>query len=149
MSITRVSDLYDALYDAWQAVNATMRYSYSNVLLFCVPLGIIAAEHHWHPAAIFTINFLAMFPLAAILTFATEQLAAKVGSIMSGLINATFGDAVEMIVSCSSLHCSCPPCPLANLLPLKVGINALKEGEIGIVQSSMIGSILSSILLVS
>lgn len=114
--------LYDASYDAWQAVNATMRYSYSNVLLFCVPLGIIAAEHHWPPATIFTINFLAMFPLASILTFSTEQLAAKVGSIMSGLINATFGNAVEMIVSCFYLHSSHPPSPLANLLPQRLAL---------------------------
>lgn len=92
--------LYNAFYDAGQAVKATLFYSYSNALLFCVPLGIIAAEYHWHPAAVFTINFLAMFPLAAILTFSTEQLAAKVGAIMGGLINATFGNAVEMIVSC-------------------------------------------------
>ncbi|OBT65324.1 hypothetical protein VE03_04609 [Pseudogymnoascus sp. 23342-1-I1] len=115
-----------ASHEAWHALNATLRYSYSNVLLVCVPLGIYAAEHGWNPAAVFTLNFLAMFPLASILTFSTEQLAAEFGSVIGGLINATFGNAVEMIV----------------------GISALKEGEISIVQSSMIGSILSSILLI-
>ncbi|KFZ00970.1 hypothetical protein V501_10313 [Pseudogymnoascus sp. VKM F-4519 (FW-2642)] len=112
--------------EAWHALSSTLRYSYSNVLLVCVPLGIYAAEHGWSPAAVFTLNFLAMFPLASILTFSTEQLAAEFGSVIGGLINATFGNAVEMIV----------------------GISALKEGEISIVQSSMIGSILSSILLI-
>lgn len=84
--------------EAWHAMNATLRYSYSNVLLFCVPLGIYAAEHGWSPAAMFTLNFLAMFLLASILTFSTEQLAAEFGSVIGGLINATFGNAVEMIV---------------------------------------------------
>ncbi|KFY81207.1 hypothetical protein V499_00033 [Pseudogymnoascus sp. VKM F-103] len=40
--------------EAWHALNATLRYSYSNVLLVCVPLGIYAAEHGWNPAAVFT-----------------------------------------------------------------------------------------------
>lgn len=84
--------------EAWHALSATIRYSYSNVLLVCVPLGIYAAEHGWSPAAVFTLNFLAMFPLASILTFSTEQLAAEFGSVIGGLINATFGNAVEMIV---------------------------------------------------
>lgn len=84
--------------EAWHTVTATLSYSYSNLLLFCVPLGIAAAELGWSPAAVFTLNFLAMFPLASILTFSTEQLAAEVGSVLGGLINATFGNAVEMIV---------------------------------------------------
>ncbi|PHH91114.1 hypothetical protein CDD83_1595 [Cordyceps sp. RAO-2017] len=67
-----------------------------------------------------------MLPLASMLTFATEQLAAVVGSVAGGLINATFGNAVEMIV----------------------GVSALRRGEMAIVQSSMMGSILSSILLI-
>jgi len=108
-------------YDAWLAVKATLLYSYSNVLLFCVPLGIIAAEYHWHPAVVFTINFLAMLPLAAILTFSTEQLAAKVGAIMGGLINATFGNAVEMIVSCSYTPRSFPS-PPANPRPKRLAL---------------------------
>lgn len=107
-------------------IKATLFYSSANFLLPLLPLGIVAAKYDWSPALVFTINFLAMFPLASMLTFSTEQLAAKVGSILGGLINATFGNAVEMIV----------------------GISALKEGEIRIVQSSMIGSIISSTLLI-
>lgn len=139
--------------EAWHALSATLRYSYSNVLLVCVPLGIYAAEHGWSPAAVFTLNFLAMFPLASILTFSTEQLAAEFGSVIGGLINATFGNAVEMIVCfpyCSHTgSCSRSPFSPSSLTSsIQVGISALKEGEISIVQSSMIGSILSSILLV-
>ncbi|KAL2127384.1 hypothetical protein VTI74DRAFT_10821 [Chaetomium olivicolor] len=110
----------------WHTAKATLLYSPSNALLPFVALGIAAGELGWSPAAVFILNFLAMFPLASILTFSTEQLAAKVGAVMGGLINATFGNAVEMIV----------------------GISALREKEVGIVQSSMIGSMLSSILLI-
>lgn len=85
--------------ETWITIKATLLYSFSNLLLPLVPLGIVAAEFQWSPTVVFVLNFLAMFPLASMLTFSTEQLAAKVGSIMGGLINATFGNAVEMIVS--------------------------------------------------
>jgi hypothetical protein len=42
---------------------------------------------------------LAIFPLAEILSYSTEELSASMGQIIGGLINATFGNAVEMIVS--------------------------------------------------
>jgi Ca2+:H+ antiporter len=76
--------------------------------------------------ATFTLNFLAIIPLASLLSFATEQLAATMGQTLGGLVNATFGNAVELIVS----------------------IIALKDNEIRVVQASMLGSILSNILLV-
>lgn len=70
----------------------------TNVLLVCLPLGLYGAEWGIPGWGIFILNFLAMLPLASILTFSTEQLAAIVGSVAGGLINATFGNAVEMIV---------------------------------------------------
>ena len=85
--------------ETWITIKATLLYSLSNLLLPLVPLGILAAEYKWSPTVVFVLNFLAMLPLASMLTFSTEQLAAKVGSIVGGLINATFGNAVEMIVS--------------------------------------------------
>lgn len=91
-----------------------------------VPLGIVAGKLHWSPTAVFTINFFAIIPLAAVLSFATEQISMKLGEALGGLLNATFGNAVELIVS----------------------IVALKEGQIEVVQSSMLGSILSNLLLV-
>lgn len=91
------------------ALNATIRLGSSNILLVCVPLGLMGSSWGWSPAAIFALNFLAMLPLASILTFATEQLAAVVGSVAGGLINATFGNAVEMIVSYFSF-CSIALC---------------------------------------
>lgn len=97
-----------------------------NVLLVFVPLGIVAGILKWNSTVVFCLNFFAIVPLAAILSFATEELAANVGQTVGGLLNATFGNAVELIVS----------------------IIALKENQIRIVQASMLGSILSNILLV-
>lgn len=65
-------------------------------------------------------------PLAKLLGEATEQMSLKLGQTLAGLLNATFGNAVEIIV----------------------GISALMQGQIQIVQTSMLGSILSNLLLV-
>ncbi|KAJ5497165.1 hypothetical protein N7463_009152 [Penicillium fimorum] len=104
----------------------TLGCSYSNLLLPFVLLGISAGSLGWDDSVSFLFNFLAILPLAALLSFATEELAKSVGQTVGGLINATFGNAVEMIV----------------------GITAVRQGEISIVQSSMVGSILSGNLLI-
>lgn len=85
------------------------------------------AEHlGWSPMAVFTLNFFAIIPLAALLSFATEEISVHVGETVGGLLNATFGNAVELIVA----------------------IVALFRNELDIVKASMLGSILSNILLV-
>ncbi|KAM5476101.1 hypothetical protein MauCBS54593_000784 [Microsporum audouinii] len=76
--------------------------------------------------AVFVVNFIAIIPLASMLGFATEEIAMRTGETIGGLLNATFGNAVELIVS----------------------ILALFKDEIIIVQTSLIGSILSNLLLV-
>lgn len=53
---------------------------------------------NWNPTAVFVINFFAIIPLAAVLSFATEEISLKLGETMGGLLNATFGNAVELIV---------------------------------------------------
>jgi Ca2+:H+ antiporter len=69
---------------------------------------------------------LAIIPLAALLGFATEELALRVGDAFGGLLNASFGNAVELIIA----------------------ILALIKGELNVVRSAMLGSILSNCLLV-
>jgi Ca2+:H+ antiporter len=49
--------------------------------------------------AVFITNFIAIIPLASLLGFATEELAIRVGQTIGGLLNATFGNAVELIVA--------------------------------------------------
>ncbi|KFA80422.1 hypothetical protein S40288_07045 [Stachybotrys chartarum IBT 40288] len=99
---------------------------YVNFLLIAVPIGLVAGGFHWNATAVFTLNFLAIIHLAADLSYATEEISAKLGQTMGGLLNATFGNAVELIVS----------------------VVALKDGQIEVVQSSMLGSVLSNLLLV-
>lgn len=74
-------------------------HNWVNVLLVFVPLGIVSGAVGWSPTVVFTLNFLAIIPLASLLSFATEELAAKLGQTIGGLLNATFGNAVELIVS--------------------------------------------------
>lgn len=80
------------------ATKVTLYSSYVNVLLVFVPLGIIAGALGWDPMAVFILNFFAIVPLAAVLSFATEEISLKLGETMGGLLNATFGNAVELIV---------------------------------------------------
>lgn len=79
----------------------TLVRDYVNVLLIFVPLGIIAGALGWDSTAIFVLNFFAIIPLASMLSFATEELAATMGQALGGLMNATFGNAVELIVRIS------------------------------------------------
>ncbi|KAF3003412.1 hypothetical protein E8E13_000230 [Curvularia kusanoi] len=97
-----------------------------NVLLVFVPVGFAVYYAGLKPVPVFIINFIAIIPLAAMLSNATEELAIRVGETMGGLLNATFGNAVELIVS----------------------IQALIKNEITIVKTSLIGSMLSNLLLV-
>ncbi|SPJ86985.1 probable calcium/proton exchanger [Fusarium torulosum] len=111
---------------SWHIAKVTLLSNYVNFLLVMVPLGIIAGKMGWGSTAVFTINFFAIIPLAAVLSFATEEISMKLGDTLGGLLNATFGNAVELIVS----------------------IVALQRNEIELVQASMLGSILSNLLLV-
>lgn len=75
---------------------------------------------------VFIMTFISIMPLAGLLGFATEEISMRVGQTIGGLINATLGNVVELIVA----------------------IIALVKCEIAVVQSSLIGSILSNLLLV-
>lgn len=72
--------------------------NYVNVLLVFVPIGIVAGAAGWSPVLQFVLNFIAIIPLASLLAFATEELAVPLGQTLGGLLNATFGNAVELIV---------------------------------------------------
>ncbi|KIH91692.1 Ca2+:H+ antiporter [Sporothrix brasiliensis 5110] len=104
----------------------TFLNSYVNLLLLAAPVGIALHFTSVDPIAIFVVNFIAIIPLAAMLSSATEEIALRTGETLGGLLNATFGNAVELIVA----------------------IMALIKNEVVIVQTSLIGSILSNLLLV-
>jgi Ca2+:H+ antiporter len=69
-----------------------------NALIVFVPLGLVAGRQDWGSVSVFALNFIAIIPLAAILSFATEEVAQSLGDTLGGLLNATFGNAVELIV---------------------------------------------------
>ena len=53
---------------------------------------------HQHPTLTFACSALALVPLAALLTLATEQIALGTSEAVGGMVNATFGNVVEMII---------------------------------------------------
>lgn len=97
-----------------------------NVMLVFTPLGLASQSLGWGQVATFGLCFLAIIPLAKLLGEATEQLSCSVGQTLGGLLNATFGNAVEMIIS----------------------VFALREGLTEVVKGSLVGSIISNLLLV-
>lgn len=107
-------------------LRATILNSWINVLILAAPAGIALHVIDANPIAIFTVNFIAIIPLAAMLSYATEEIALRTGETIGGLLNASFGNAVELIVA----------------------IIALVKKEVLIVQTSLIGSMLSNLLLV-
>ncbi|GKZ20413.1 hypothetical protein AbraIFM66951_002731 [Aspergillus brasiliensis] len=108
-------------------LKATIFNSWINVLLVAAPVGIaLNYVNGVSPVAVFVVNFIAIIPLAAMLSYATEEIAMRTGETIGGLLNASFGNAVELIVA----------------------IIALVDNEVTIVQTSLIGSMLSNLLLV-
>ncbi|KAI1755267.1 Calcium/proton exchanger [Xylaria castorea] len=107
-------------------IQRTLFSSPINLLLLAAPAGIALWQLKIPGASVFVVNFIAIIPLATLLSDATEQVALRTGETVGGLINATFGNAVELIVA----------------------IIALTENQITVVQTSLVGSVLSNLLLV-
>ncbi len=60
--------------------------------LLASPVGIgLNFVHGLNPLVVFIVNFIAIIPLAGILSFATEEVAMRVGQTLGGLLNASFG----------------------------------------------------------
>src|SRR5215470_9162129 len=74
-------------------------------LLIVVPIVLVAAkaapEAH---TLLFVLAVLAIVPLAALLSHATEAVAAKTGDAVGGLLNATLGNLTELIIAVTALH---------------------------------------------
>src|SRR2546426_8787013 len=95
-------------------------------LLVAVPASWLLAWLAAPPLAVFLVTALAVVPLAAELGDATEALAARAGPAWGGFLNATFGNAAELIVA----------------------IVALRAGLLDLVKASLTGSILGNLLLI-
>ena len=97
------------------------------LLLVFVPVALLL-EHALHASAlwVFAASSLSIIPLAALMGRATEQLAERLGEGVGGLLNATFGNAAELIIA----------------------VVALRAGYIDLVKASITGSIIGNVLLV-
>lgn len=79
-------------FTVWGQLKVTLFGSWINVLLICAPVGIaIYNIPSVNRIAVFVVNFLAIIPLAGMLSYATEEIALRVGETLGGLLNASFG----------------------------------------------------------
>jgi Ca2+:H+ antiporter len=97
-----------------------------SVLLLFIPVSIAGHFLHWSEPVVFITAALAIIPLAAWMGTATEEIAVVMGPALGGLLNATFGNATELIIA----------------------LVALNAGLIDVVKASLTGSIIGNLLLV-
>ncbi|XTI92934.1 hypothetical protein V2W45_1472412 [Cenococcum geophilum] len=80
-----------------------MRYNTAtigiNIFLLAVPVGFIVNYLHVNGITIFIVNFIAIIPLAAMLSYATKEITLRAGNILGSLLNATFRNAVKLIIT--------------------------------------------------
>jgi Ca2+:H+ antiporter len=98
----------------------------ARALLVFVPVSLYLGVTHASPTWVFVTSCLAILPLAGLMGEATENLTHHTGPGIGGLLNATFGNAAELII----------------------GFMALRAGEHEIVKASLTGSIIGNILMV-
>lgn len=111
-----------------------------NVLLLAIPITLYAAYIKHDPVMTFLASMVAIMPLAFLMGQATEQIALRTSESVGGLLNATFGNAAEMIIAGMAIFAAAEA----------YGNNDMAAGDdmVQIVQASLIGSILGNLLLV-
>lgn len=97
-----------------------------SLLLLFVPISIAAHFLEWGSAIVFITSCVAIVPLAAWMGTATEEIAVVAGPTLGGLLNATFGNATELIIA----------------------LIALNAGLVNVVKATITGSIIGNLLLV-
>jgi Ca2+:H+ antiporter len=95
-------------------------------LLIFIPISIIGEFMHLPPTIMFVLAALSIIPLAGLMGEATEEISFYTGPKIGGFLNATFGNATELIIS----------------------FFALKAGLFDVVKASIAGSVIGNILLV-
>jgi len=97
-----------------------------NWLFVLTPLSLLLADREGiSPAVVFFVSALAIIPIARLIVHATEKIAHHTGEAVGGLLNATFGNAPELIIC----------------------IVALRSGLFDMVSASIIGALLANLLL--
>jgi len=112
---------------AWQGWQFILFGSWLNVFLLLIPMSwILKLATTGSDTLIFTCCMLAMIPLVKLHDLAISVMSRRIGGSKTGLLNASFSNVVELVVA----------------------IIALRKCELRVVQSSLIGSILSKLLLI-
>ncbi|KAE8352707.1 hypothetical protein BDV28DRAFT_121150 [Aspergillus coremiiformis] len=101
-------------------------HTYVKLLLATVPIGIAAGIRGWPVQVVFLLNLVALVALIPLVAVLVADLSLATGRVLDGLLRATMGNAVELIV----------------------GIVAMKRGHLHMVHSTLIGSMLCYTLLV-
>ena len=101
-----------------------MKYLY--ILLIFIPVTIIGRITGFSDPLLFACSALAIIPLAGIMGKSTDDIAGFCGQRIGGLLNATFGNATELIIA----------------------FVAMKAGMFDVVKASLAGSVIGNILLV-
>ncbi|XP_021864183.2 vacuolar cation/proton exchanger 3 isoform X2 [Spinacia oleracea] len=96
------------------------------ILFLAIPLSIVAKYQNFGRPWVFALSLIGLAPLAERVSFLTEQIAYYTGPTVGGLLNATCGNATELIIA----------------------IFALCQGKIAVLKYSLLGSVLSNLLLV-
>ncbi|MGE3913874.1 MAG: calcium/proton exchanger, partial [Chloroflexota bacterium] len=96
------------------------------LLLIAAPAAIVADFLAWPSPLVFGLAALGVIPLAGLIGTATEELSVRIGPTYGGLLNATFGNAAELIIT----------------------ILAIRQGLLLLVKASITGSIIGNSLLV-
>lgn len=102
------------------------RVGYLNLLLVFVPVAFFIPHDEANAGWAFVVSAVAIVPLAGLMGKATEHLSERFGPGVSGLLNASFGNAAELIIA----------------------LFALRKGLVEVVKASITGSILGNVLLV-
>ena len=101
-------------------------FSALDLLMLAAPAALLGRFLHWPALLVFALSGVAIVPLAKWMGTATEELAHHLGPGPGGLLNATFGNAAELIIA----------------------IFALRAGLVDVVKASLTGSIIGNILFV-
>ena len=107
-------------------ITAYIRHKPIALLLVALPLAYLAEVFHWGPVWVFALSAVSVIPLAAFIGEGTEALAAYTNPRIGGLLNATLGNAAELIIT----------------------IMAIRVGLLELVKASIAGSIIGNLLLV-
>lgn len=109
-----------------QNILAYLKRKPLTILLLAFLLAIVAEWQHWGMIYVFVLSALGVVPLAGLIGESTEVLAVYTGPKIGGLLNATLGNAAELIIT----------------------LIAINAGLLELVKASITGSILGNLLLV-